>query len=243
MKLTWQNVQPSPISLVPCVSPLKLSSLPPLFSISQDLKGNVLGVRADLASTVFGQNRFRDTPCFSLWPPSNLFSSWNLWNQPLSCSPPPRPANFFFFFFFLSLKFLITYQPWALGFLRLIPVRRRLPSAWSTRLCVPPLTFLWASFSTPTAWLRRAQATFFSPRKRRRSSKRESRRSSSANQCCSCSLPFQNVLEPSQDEGGWNPGHRGSPVLREQPETPCGAHGPGSALQTPTSVTPGRATP
>ena len=108
---------------------------------------------------------------------------------------------FLFFFFFLSLKFLITYQPWALGFLRLIPVRRRLPSAWSTRLCVPPLTFLWASFSTPTAWLRRAQATFFSPRKRRRSSKRESRRSSSANQCCSCSLPFQNVLEPSQDEG------------------------------------------
>ena len=43
---------------------------------------------------------------------------------------------------------------------------------------------------------------FFFPRKQRRSSKKGSRRSSSANQCCSCSLPFQNVLEPSQDEGG-----------------------------------------
>ena len=70
---------------------------------------------------------------------------------------------FLLLLFFLSLKFLITYQPWALGFLRLIPVRRRLSSAWSKRLCVPPLTFLWAYFSTPTAWLRRARATFFSP--------------------------------------------------------------------------------
>ena len=159
----------SQLSSIPCVSPLKLSSLPPLSSISQDLKGSVLSVQADLASTVFGKNRSRDTPCFSLWPPSNVFSSWKLWNQPLSSSLPPWPTNFFlsfflFFFFFFELKIPYYLSSTSSWIPQLIPMRWRLSSdTGSMRICVPPtLTFLWASFLTSTMWLGAAWATFFS---------------------------------------------------------------------------------
>ena len=59
--------------------------------------------RLSLASTVLGQNRPRDTPCSSLWPPSNLFSGCSLWNQPLSCPQTSGPETPFFELNFLLL--------------------------------------------------------------------------------------------------------------------------------------------
>ena len=60
-----------------------------------------------LASTVFGGNRPKDTPCSSLPSPSNLFSSHNLQNQPLSCLQSLGPANTIFWAYLL-----ITDQLW-----------------------------------------------------------------------------------------------------------------------------------
>ena len=62
-------------------------------SIRNQIPGSVPAGPTDLplASTVFGQNRRRDAPCLLL--PSNLFSSHNLQNQPLSYPRSPGPAN------------------------------------------------------------------------------------------------------------------------------------------------------
>ena len=58
---------------------------------------SALGGPADLslASTVLGQNRPRNAPGSSLRPPSNLFSSRNLWSQPLSSPRSREPATIF----------------------------------------------------------------------------------------------------------------------------------------------------
>ena len=48
-----------------------------------------------LASTVLGRNRPRDATCFRLRPLSNLFSSHNIQNQPLSCPWSLGPATIF----------------------------------------------------------------------------------------------------------------------------------------------------
>ena len=53
-------------------------------------------VDLSLASTVLGGNRPRDATCFRLRPLSKLFSSHNLWNQPLSCPWLLGPATVFF---------------------------------------------------------------------------------------------------------------------------------------------------
>ena len=241
----------SQLSSIPCVSPLKLSSLPPLSSISQDLKGSVLSVQADLASTVFGKNRSRDTPCFSLWPPSNVFSSWKLWNQPLSSSLPPWPTNFFlsfflFFFFFLSLKFLITYHPQALGFLNLFQWGggyHQTPGQCASA-CLLHLPFSGLLFWPPQCGSGLLGPLFF-PTKPHRSSKRESGLSSSANQWCSCSLPFLNVLKPSQViEWRETQPTVEVPMLTENnlKHTLVDLTSQVLPLQTPTSVTAGRAT-
>ena len=49
-----------------------------------------------LQQCLFGRNRPRDAPRSRLRPPSNLFSSYNLQNQPLSYPQPPRPPTPFF---------------------------------------------------------------------------------------------------------------------------------------------------
>ena len=107
---------------------------------------------------------------------------------------------FFFFFFELKIPYYLstmssgipqTYSSEAEAVVSLV----KAPVRASTYLSL-------SLFFDPHSVAPEGSGHFFFPRKRRRSSKRESRRSSSANQCCSCSLPFQNVLEPSQDEGG-----------------------------------------
>ena len=77
--------------------PIKTLSSP-LSVTSQDLSGSALEGPTDLspASTVFRCTRPRHAPCFSLCPPSNLFSSLNLPNQPLIYPRPPGPANTIF---------------------------------------------------------------------------------------------------------------------------------------------------
>lgn len=113
------------------------------------------------------------------------------------------------------------------------------------RICVPPtLTFLWASFSTSTTWLGAAWATFF-PHKTAQEQQEESGLSSSANQCCSCSLPFLNVLKPSQViEWRETQPTVEVPVLTENnlKHTLVDRTSQVLPLQTPTSVTAGRTT-
>ena len=111
-----------------------------------------------LASTVLGGNRPREASCSSLQPPFNIFSSHNVQNQPLSCPQSPGTATIFWAWL------LMTHQPSTPRFLRIIPLRWRLPSTPSTTcICRPPkLISLWASISATTMWLWRVWATLFS---------------------------------------------------------------------------------
>lgn len=101
-----------------------------------------------LALTVFGWNRSRDTPSPSLWSPSNLFCSRNLWHN-LRHPRPLRPANTVF-----ELNSL-----W--------PSNHGLPNSSELfhrggGLCQPASptpTSLWASVSTTMTGLWRAWAT------------------------------------------------------------------------------------
>lgn len=110
---------------------------------------------ADLsfASTAFGQNRPRDTPCSCLPPHSNLFSSHSLWNQPLRYPRSQGTANTIF---------------WSLTPHNRSTTSSRIPqnysteveaNTWPTCICKPPTpTSLWASISTMLLW--RAWAAF-----------------------------------------------------------------------------------
>lgn len=178
--------------------------------------------------------------------PPTFFSSWNLWNQPLSCSPPPWPTNFFSFLFFFSLKFLITYHPRALGFLNLFQWGggyHQTPGQCASA-CLLHLPFSGLLFRPPQRGSGPLGPLFF-PTKPRRSSKRGSGLSSSANHCCSCSLPFLNVLKPSQViEWRETQPTVEVPVLTENnlKHTLVDRTSQVLPLQTPTSVTARRAT-
>lgn len=60
---------------------------------------------------------------------------------------------------------------------------------------------------------------------------------------CSCSLPFQILLKPSQDEWGETQHTVEVPCSENNLKHPCDRTSQVLPLQTPTSVTAGRATP
>ena len=125
---------------------------------SRDI-GSALSSPVDLslASTVLGRNRPRDATCFRLRPLSNLFSSHNIQNQPLSCPWSLGPVTIFF-----NLNSLLPINHELPDSSELFD-RWSLPStSWSTCICGSPTpTSLFASILTRTMWFWRMWATFF----------------------------------------------------------------------------------
>ena len=144
------------------------------------------------ASIVLGWNRHRETPCSSLGPPSNIFSSHNLQNQPLNCPGSPEPATIFWVYLLIIIKHELLDSSELFH-----QDGGHINHLVNMHLGLPIPTSVWASILSMTMWLWSMWATFGGNWSRRSARAQSILKMQSQNGSCALFLDMQ---KPSQDE-------------------------------------------